>query len=180
VPGRVKAIWLLALALIRTLLRRLFRRGRQGIAAFRANYDEDRLPPVSAEERAELGMFGRCIACGLCDRGEGARMAASNGVYRGVMALMLADSRNMPDFRAAALSFQHVPDSVLAEKERICPTRVPMRRIARFVRAKARELSRSLPAASPPRDPSFPAAAERPSDQIRNQSRKTQTGAQRL
>jgi hypothetical protein len=182
VPGRVKAIWLLALAVVRTLLRLLFRRSRQGIAAFRANYDADRLPPVSAEERAELGTFGRCIACGLCDRGEGERIRASEGAYRGVMALMLADSRNMPDFRAAALSFQHVPDSVLAEKERICPTRVPMRRMARFVRTKARELSRSLPALQPaPREP--PAAVRasgRPSDQIRPEEPKSETGAERL
>ncbi len=145
VPGRVKAIWLLALALIRTLFRRLFRRGREGIAAFRANYDADRLPPVSPEERAELGGFGRCIACGLCDRGEAERIRQSGGMYRGVMALMLAGSRSMPDFREAALSFEHVPDAVLAEKERICPTRVPMRKIARFVRTKAAELGQSLP-----------------------------------
>lgn len=151
-PGRVKAIWLLALAVLRTVLRRLFGRGRDGIAAFRANYDADRLPPVSPEERADLGTFGRCIACALCDRGEADRIRASSGQYRGVMSLMLAASRNMPDFREAALSFQHVPDAVLAEKERICPTRVPMRKIARFVRSKAVELGHSLPPGPRPKE----------------------------
>ena len=46
--------------------------------------------------------FGRCIACGLCDRGEGARIARSGGAYRGLMELVLASSRSMPDFAAAA------------------------------------------------------------------------------
>lgn len=137
-PARIKALWLLTLALLRTLLRLLFgRRARDGIAAFRANYDADGLPPVSAEERAKLATFSRCIACGLCDRGEGSRIAASGGAYRGTMALVLAASRSMPDFRAAAYSFSFVPDEVLAEKERICPTGVPFREIARFVRDKA-------------------------------------------
>jgi len=145
VPPRLKAILLLAWALLRTVVRRTFGKRIDGIARFRENYDADRLPPVSPDEREELCEFGRCIACGLCDRGEAARVAASGGRYRGVMPLMLAASRSMPDFHAAAMSFSHVPDEVLAEKERICPTRVPMRKIARFVRAKAEELTRSLP-----------------------------------
>src|SRR5678815_3524062 len=64
---------------------------------------------------------------------------------RGIMSLMLASARSMPDFHAAAISFSYVSDEILAQKEAICPTRVPMRDIARFVRDKARELERSLP-----------------------------------
>jgi hypothetical protein len=176
----LKAIWLLAIAIIRTVIRRLFRRGRVGIAAFRANYDADRLPPVSPEERAELGTFGRCIACGLCDRGEAERIAASAGAYRGVMALMLASSRNMPDFREAALSFQHVPDAVLAEKERICPTRVPMRRIARFVRAKALELGHTLPPTRGAPALPEPAPDRRPRERKAGSAPKTGSDAERL
>jgi hypothetical protein len=145
VSGRLKALWLLALSLIVTVLRRTFQRRRDGIAAFRANYDADGLPPVSAAERERIGDFSRCIACGLCDRGETQRIADSGGAYRGVMALVLAASRSMPDFRAAAYSFSFVPDEVLAEKERLCPTGVPMRRIAEFVRAKAAEVGGPLP-----------------------------------
>jgi hypothetical protein len=180
----VKAIWLLALALLRTVVRRLFGRGREGIAAFRANYDADRLPPVTPEERADLGTFGRCIACGLCDRGEAERILSSGGAYRGVMSLMLAASRNIPDFREAALSFQHVPDAVLAEKERICPTRVPMRKIARFVRAKAVELGHSLPPArSEPKalaEPPSASSRREPEEPIRKAPPKTGSGAERL
>jgi hypothetical protein len=153
VPPRIKAILLLAWALLRTVLRRFFGRRPDGIGRFRENYDADRLPPVTQQERDELADFGRCIACGLCDRGEGARIAASRGAYRGVMSLMLSASRSMPDFHAANMAFSHVSDDVLADKELICPTRVPMRQIARFVRDKARELERSLrpPSAAPRR-----------------------------
>ena len=133
----MKAIWLLAWALLRTVLRLVFRRRTSGIAAFRANYDAEGLPPVTPEERADLGSFGTCIACGLCDRGEAARIAASKGAYRGPMELVLAASRSMPDYRSAAHSFRHVPEEVLEEKERICPTHVPFRKIAAFVEAKA-------------------------------------------
>jgi hypothetical protein len=148
VPPRIKALWLLAFALVKTVIRRLFTRRRDGLRAFRDNYAADGLAPVTPEQRSALETFGRCIACGLCDRGESARIARSNGAYNGVMELMLAAGRSMPDFGAAALSFAHVPEEVLVEKESLCPTSVPMRAIANFVRAKASE-SR-LPA--PPRE----------------------------
>lgn len=147
-PPRLKALFLLAWALIRTVFRRMFTKNNDGIRRFVENYAADRLPPVSPDERETLTGFGRCIACGLCDRGEGARIAASGGTYRGIMSLMLAASRSMPDFDAAQLSFAHVSDEVLAEKEAICPTAVPMRKIAHFVRSKARELERSMPPTS--------------------------------
>jgi hypothetical protein len=56
----------------------------------------------------------------------------------------------MPDFGAAAVGFAHVPEDVLAEKELICPTHVPMRKIAKFVREKAGEARMSLPIAAAP------------------------------
>jgi hypothetical protein len=152
--GRVKALFLLFIALVKTLLTRLVSRRRDGIAAFRANYDADGLPPVTVEERAMLTSFERCIACGLCDRGESARIAGSGGAYRGVMALVMAGSRSMPEFRAAAYGFSFVPESVLAEKEQICPVRIPFRRVARFVHDKAAAVGGPLPL--PPRVDSLP------------------------
>ena len=148
VPPRLKAWLLLTVALLKSLLRRLFGKAG-GIEAFRANYDADGLPPVTADERAELPTFSRCIACGVCDRGEGERIAASGGAYRGVMPLMLSASRSMPEFRAAAYSLSFVSDEVLAEKELTCPANVPMRRIAAFLRAKADEVGGAWPL--PPR-----------------------------
>lgn len=152
--GRVKALVLLALSLVVTIVRRTFGRRGTGIRAFRENYDADGLPPVTPAERAAMSGFHRCIACALCDRGEAERIARSGGAYRGVMALMLSGSRSMPDFRAASYSFSFVPESVLAEKETICPTGVPMVAIARFVRAKAEAVGGPLPL--PPRVSSLP------------------------
>jgi hypothetical protein len=144
-PPRLKALLLLAFSLLRTLLRRIFTSSKLGIGAFRENYDADHLPPVSPDERAIMPAFSRCIACALCDRGEASRIAASGGAYRGLMALVLAGSRSMPDYRAAAYSFSFVSDDVLAEKEAICPTAVPFRSLARFVRDKAHAVGGPLP-----------------------------------
>lgn len=144
VPPRVKAWLLLILAMIQSVLRRLLGRP-SGIAAFRKAYDADGLPPVSAAERAEFASFSRCVACGICDRGEDERIAASGGAYRGVMSLMLSASRSMPEFRAAAYSSSFVGDDVLEQKERLCPARVPMRRITAFLRDKAAEVGGPWP-----------------------------------
>jgi hypothetical protein len=42
----------------------------------------------------------------------------------------------MPDFDAARLSLEATTDEDLARAEALCPTRVPLRRIAAFVRSK--------------------------------------------
>ena len=117
----------------------------EGLRAFRANYDAEGLPPVTEQEREDLTEFGRCIACGVCDRGEAGRIKQSGGAYRGLMPLMLAGSRSMPDFRAAAYSFSFVPEQVLEQKQAACPTGMPMVKVARFVRAKALEVGGPLP-----------------------------------
>ncbi len=108
-----------------------------GLPLFLENYRDDRLPPVGPDDRDAMPAFSGCVACGLCDRGEGERIAASRGEYPGLMRLVLASSRSMPDFDAAARALAHVPDAVLAEKEAVCPTSIPFRRLARFVRDKA-------------------------------------------
>ena len=159
--GRLKALLLLALAFIKTLLLRPFTTGNDGVARFRENYDPDGLPPVTPDERAIMTTFERCVACGLCDRGEGERMARSGGAYRGVMGLVVAGSRSMPDFRAAAYGFGFVPEDVLLEKERICPVGIPFRRIAKFVRDKAAAVGGPLPL--PSHVPSLPPSSGRPS-----------------
>lgn len=143
--ARLKALWLLALALVRTLVRRLFGGGRDGLKRFQENYAADGLSSVTLEQRMSMSRFGRCVACGICNRGEAERIIESNGTYLGIMQLMLATSRSMPDYAAAARSFAFVSDEVLARKEALCPTQVPMREIARFVRDKAAEARISVP-----------------------------------
>jgi hypothetical protein len=145
-PPRIKALWLLAWALVRTLLRRAFGPRTSGFQLFQQNYAADGLSAVSEQERQEMPGFGRCVACGLCDRNDRARVLASGGRFRGTMSLIVAASRSMPDYRAAALGFAHLSDEDLRERESVCPTRVPMRAIARFVRAKADGARVSAPA----------------------------------
>jgi len=53
------------------------------------------------------------------------------------MAIVLASSRSTPDFDAAVLALEHVPEEVLAAKEAVCPTAVPFRDLAHFIRRKA-------------------------------------------
>ncbi|WP_394838903.1 hypothetical protein LVJ94_18600 [Pendulispora rubella] len=136
---RIHAIWLLATCLLATLFESFFApltRKRRGLRAFQRSYALDRLPPLTPEERRTLPTLSGCIACGLCDLGEGLRVARSSGVYAGTMDLMLASSRSMPDFDAAMRSFATVPEARLAELERRCPARIPMQKVAAFVRAK--------------------------------------------
>jgi hypothetical protein len=135
-PGIVRALFILAWALVRALWARVTGRPT-GLPLFLRNYREDRLPPVTVDERDEMAAFSGCIACGLCDEGEGGRIAASKGVYPGLMQVVLASSRSMPDYDAARRALEFVPEAVLAEKEGICPNHVPIRRLVRFVRAKA-------------------------------------------
>jgi len=140
--GRIHALLILAWALVRSLLAPLFG-ARRGLSAFRESYAKDRLPAVHGDERRLLPTLSGCIACGACDEGEGARIAKSGGRFGGVMDLMLASSRSMPDYDAAALSFDAIGDERLAELEDRCPTRVPMRKVKAFVLSKARELEPS-------------------------------------
>jgi hypothetical protein len=133
---RLHALVILAWAFLKTLVAPMFSE-RRGLRAFQESYAEkEKLLPVFEDERARLPTFSRCIACGRCDVGEAARIAASKGAYGGVMDLVLASSRSMPDFDAAARSFEAIDDARLAELEAICPTDVPMRAIKAFVLSK--------------------------------------------
>lgn len=144
--GRVKALVYLAFALLRTLWRRAFGQNIVGLDRFRANYAEDGLNAVSEVERQEMRDFGRCIACGRCNRGDERHVLESKGQFVGTMGLVLAASRSMPDYRAAARSFAFLTEADLEEKERACPTQVPFRRLAAFVRSNAAAARVSLPA----------------------------------
>jgi hypothetical protein len=143
--GRPLAATLLAWSLVKTTWAKMFGR-KTGLALFRENYDGDRLAPVDVEDRLRIAAFSRCFACGLCDAGEAERMEAARGAYPGLMRVVLASSRSMPDYDAAALALDHVPEGVLRAKEKVCPAGVPFVELARFVRKKAGE-GASRPAA---------------------------------
>jgi hypothetical protein len=128
---------LLAWALLVMVAKKVFGRGPRGLALFQANFRAERLTSLNAAERGEIATFSRCIACGRCDAGDADRIAASRGAYPGTMALMVASSRSMPDFGATLEALGFISDEELAHKETLCPTRVPMRRIAAFIRSHA-------------------------------------------
>lgn len=130
---RLHALVILAWALVKTLIAPIFGE-RRGLAAFQQSYAEkEKLGALTEDERDELPSFSRCIACGRCDVGEASRIVQSKGTFGGVMDLVLASSRSMPDFDAATRSFEAIDDARLEALEAICPTDVPMRAIKAFV-----------------------------------------------
>ena len=135
--GRALALALLAWSLVKVVAKQLFTKQPPGLELFRANYGTEGLAAIDKSEREALERFSGCIACGRCDVGEAARIEAAKGEYPGLMQLVLASTRSMPDFDAAARAFDHVPDHVLHEKQRACPARIPFVELAAFVRAKA-------------------------------------------
>jgi len=135
--GRALALALLFWSLVRVVARMLFSKQPPGLEQFHDNYGSEGLSPIDKSEREALASFSRCIACARCDFGEAERIAASEGQYPGLMQLVLASSRSMPDFDAAARGFDWVPETVLRRKVRRCPVAIPFPVLANFVRAKA-------------------------------------------
>jgi hypothetical protein len=129
---------MLGWAFVFTLFAKRFRRAR-GLERFRANYVGDQIRLLDEPALREWSSFGGCIACGRCDLGEGERIRTSGGDYPGLMVLVLASLRNPRELAAAERAWQHVPLDVLAEKEALCPTQVPFRRIKHFVETQASE-----------------------------------------
>ncbi len=143
VLSRLHAGWLLGWSLVKTLARRVFLRHRGGLALFRSNFAEDRLVPLSADERRRLPEFGRCIACGRCNTGVGGYATFSTRGSYGMMSFVLSSSRSIPDFDAAARMVSHLDDASLVVLEKGCPVGLSFRELVRFVRAKASEMTRS-------------------------------------
>lgn len=136
ISGRALALVVLAWSLVKVLVGRLFGR-KTGLPLFHENYDADGLPALDSAERERMPQFERCIACGRCDVGEGERIASSGGRYAGLMPIVLASSRNMPDYEAAVEALNFIPENELKRKEKVCPTGVPFVELAKFVRSKA-------------------------------------------
>lgn len=134
--GRVLALVVLAWSLIKVLVERFLGR-KTGLPLFHENYDADGLPALDAAERERMPRFERCIACGRCDIGESERVAKSGGRYAGLMPIVLATTRSMPDYDAAVEALNFIPETDLVRKEKVCPTGIPFVELARFVRSKA-------------------------------------------
>ena len=118
---------------IRTVARRLFGQ-RRGLDAFLDSYREDRLPPLTAEERSLLASFDGCLACGLCDTLASPPAREDRQGLPGPSALPVSVSRHPPDYDALGPYLSRLDGEDLARMEAICPSRIPLRRLVQAVR----------------------------------------------
>jgi hypothetical protein len=118
---------------VRTLARRTFGE-RRGLSAFLLDYHDDRLPPLTAEERKLLGSFDGCLSCGLCDTLARPSERDDRGGLPGPSALPASVSRHPPDYDGLGAYLARLDGEDLARMERMCPARVPFRRLMQMVR----------------------------------------------
>lgn len=123
----------------RQLLRRITAR-KSGLVQFEENYGADRLLPLTVEDREQLPSFSGCIACGMCDAVFDAYDRTARSEFRGPSDLPLAYTRNLPDYDALPTYVSNLRKGDLEALERVCPARIPFRRLALFVERRAAEL----------------------------------------
>lgn len=133
-------------AVIAHPLRALFRGDeRSGKQRFLDNYAPEGLVPTSAEDRQILQAASRCIHCGLCDAYDPSLSKLPRTAYDGPSAMPISWSRATPDLPHAREGLLGIAPELLARAEAICPTRVPLRRIAEYLHRKLSELDRVMP-----------------------------------
>lgn len=131
---RRSALARLAAAYGRHLLRRLLRpRPTAGERELLATYADDRLAPLTPDERARLPAMSRCLGCGLCAlvarRVGGVRLPELPSAYlRDPTQLLPARA----DLRGAEPSRE-----ALAAAAAVCPVGVPLAEVAETVRRLA-------------------------------------------
>jgi succinate dehydrogenase/fumarate reductase-like Fe-S protein len=114
---------------------------RSGARRFLDNYAPEGLVPMTEEDRAVLNGAARCIHCGLCDAYDLALAVIPRTVYDGASVLPIAYSRATPDLPRARAALGRLRDEHLVKAEKVCPTRVPLRRIAGYLQRKLVEVS---------------------------------------
>jgi succinate dehydrogenase/fumarate reductase-like Fe-S protein len=112
-----------------------------GKERFLANYGGEGLVPMSVEDREILAGAARCIHCGLCDAYDGALSVIPRTVYDGASVLPVAYSRATPDLPRAREAISRLTEAHLTRAEAVCPTRVPLRRIAQYLRRKLAQVA---------------------------------------
>lgn len=132
---------------VRQLVLRMFGRSR-GLQTFQANYEKDRLLPLTSDDRKAMPEFSRCIACGMCDAAFTGYAKVNRSEFRGPSDLPLSYSRNLPDFDSLTRYFRNLKHGDLAVLEQVCPAKVPFRRLVMFVESQAAQLG-AMPDATP-------------------------------
>lgn len=133
--GRVAGnLYLAYRALVVWPLKSLLPRG--GVSRFWENYATEGLIPTSPEDREVLAAASRCISCGLCDAFDGSLGRLGPG-YEGVSLLPRQVARSSADLPLAAPLLRRLDPASYREAESVCPTGVPLVRIAHWLRDRA-------------------------------------------
>ncbi len=105
-------------------------RGSPGADRFRENFLPEGLVPTGPEDRVRLRQASRCIGCGLCDA---PASEAGLGQLPSLVPLVFSRSSvELPQSRAAIAQLG-ANEPVLEAGERLCPTRVPLRELTRWL-----------------------------------------------
>lgn len=135
-------------AIIAHPLRLLFDRDeRPGKQRFLANYAPEGNLPTTVEDRRVLAGASRCIHCGLCEPFDQMLTQLPRTQYDGASLLPMVYARAMPGLQHAREAIQAIDPEKLARSEAVCPTRVPLRSIARWLKVKLAELDHETHAA---------------------------------
>lgn len=116
--AQIQAGLYLAASLVRSLLRPLWG-GTRGLREFDQSYRKDGFVRLRQADRKVLNVVTGCIACRLCDT-----------ISPGISTMVLAGSRTTSD----AGTQPEFASTDLARAERLCPTRVPLRRLYAYVK----------------------------------------------
>lgn len=104
-------------------------RGAPGAERFRENFLPERLVPTGAEDRLRQREASRCIGCGLCDIPAAGLLDPRPSLVPLVFARSTVELHRGREALAQLLA--HEP--LLEAGERLCPTRVPLRALTRWL-----------------------------------------------
>jgi succinate dehydrogenase/fumarate reductase-like Fe-S protein len=113
---------------------RPFRRGRE-LAHFRAQVQPEGYLPLAAADREHFPDFMRCIHCGLCSLACPALLAAPAAAWQETWTFVAGPSRSLD--RASLAVLNAAPCARCPECTAVCPTGVPIDRLAGMVTALA-------------------------------------------
>jgi succinate dehydrogenase/fumarate reductase-like Fe-S protein len=129
--AKLNLAWALVLHLLKKIL--FWRKG--GYPQFIENYREDRLSPLSIEDKDWMQRFSRCFNCGLCDTVCPALEKLPRERFPGPSYIVTTLARATPDFWAADLDLSLCAGCELCEQ--VCPNQVPIKKAIEFIVAKA-------------------------------------------
>jgi hypothetical protein len=105
-----------------------------GLDRFEKNFFPERLLPTTRADRERMKECSRCVACGLCDAA-----FAEAGAGERPSLLPMVFSRSKVELPFAADDVRRLASSpeLLRAAERLCPTGVPLERLARWLEQRS-------------------------------------------